>query len=53
MKKPGATPDAVVVSVKMTRELRKRLRIQAAGEERDLQVIVAEAIEAYLKKHGA
>ncbi|MCP4696463.1 MAG: hypothetical protein GY862_06405 [Gammaproteobacteria bacterium] len=39
------------LSINIDPELRTRLKIQAAKENRDITSIVIELIEAYLKKH--
>lgn len=53
MSKERAATETVVVSVKMTRALRKRLRVEAAKNELKLQELLATIIKEYLDRRGA
>jgi predicted transcriptional regulator len=47
-------PDRLVgLTVRVTPDLRKRLRIAAASEDREIQAIVAEAVEDYLRTRAS
>jgi hypothetical protein len=45
----NAPGELVGLTVRVTPDLRKRLRIHAASEGREIQAIVAEAVEDYLR----
>mgnify|MGYP001577600107 CR=1 FL=1 len=49
---PKEKPDFVKTSLKIPRDLWRAAHIRAMDEGTDLQVIVARALAAYLKKGG-
>ena len=47
-----AEPDRVSLGIRITPQLRRRLKIAAATEGRDVQAVVITAVETYLTQHG-
>ncbi len=39
--------------VRLEKSLRRRLKVHAAAADRELQEVLDEAVEEYLKRHGA
>lgn len=49
-KAPAPRPELIKTSLMLPRKLWTEIKVRALREERDAQVIVAEALEDYLRK---